>query len=315
MKAIYENHYLTDRDKKWIGHRADLAEKLGEDGGEAFFKHPMNKHYRYIRMEQGDAANLKYSAEQLQHGGYTLRGEGERMEDVGAWVERQQKKDGDVFQRKVGDEWVPDTTSDDQVSGGVEETAEAGLETELVDGEEDQEDSEGGYAEGDEEEEGDEEYGGEEEEEGGEEEDGAAYADEEDDVEEEDGAAYASGDEETDTEDASGVVVGGEATSDAEAGGDVDETGTDDSALASGEVTTETEDDSEEGGATADEGEADDALTAEEELAGGYEEGEETTEDLDAIASTQAGGYVEGTDEYDSLADVPVDAPIYTDGL
>lgn len=92
-----KNEALTERDKKWIENRAALAERLGEDGGEAFFAHPMNRHYRYIRMEQGDAANLKYSAEQLQHGGYTLRGEGEATEDVGAWVERQQKKDGGVF--------------------------------------------------------------------------------------------------------------------------------------------------------------------------------------------------------------------------
>jgi hypothetical protein len=105
-----KNDKLTERDKKWIENRAALAKRLGEDGGEAFFAHPMNRHYRYIRMEQGDAANLKYSAEQLQHGGYTLRGEGETMEDVGAWVERQQKKDGDVFKKKVDNEWVSDLT-------------------------------------------------------------------------------------------------------------------------------------------------------------------------------------------------------------
>lgn len=111
-----KNDKLTDRDKKWIGHRADLAAKLGEEGGEAFFAHPMNKHYRYIRMEQGDAANLKYSAEQLQHGGYTLRGEGESMEDVGAWVKRQQKKDGGAFGDKdYSDSLLPVHKSDGSV--------------------------------------------------------------------------------------------------------------------------------------------------------------------------------------------------------
>lgn len=221
-------------------------------------------------------------------------------------------------------------SSDDQAGGAVDETADAGLETELVEGEEDQEEGEGGETDdGEEEEDGG--YAGEEEE-GDEEEDGAAYAgddEESEDEYEEDGAAYAGEDEEETTEE-DGLayagededeteedvsVVGGEDIADDQLGGDASDSGTEDSALVSGGEAAEAEDDTEAGGDASDSGEADDALTPEEQLAGGYEDSEDAPEDIDAITSTQAGGYVEGADEYDSMPDVPVDAPIYSDGL
>lgn len=107
---------LTAEDKKWIKARADLAERVGENGGEQFFANPMNRHYRYIRMGQGDASNLHYSADQLQHGGYTLRTDGKNTEDAGAWVKRQQKKDGAVFDDKTyTDSLLPVTLADGRV--------------------------------------------------------------------------------------------------------------------------------------------------------------------------------------------------------
>lgn len=111
-----KNDKLTPEDRKWIENRAKLAERVGEDGGEQFFTNPMNRHYRYIRMEQGDASNLKFSAGQLEHGGYTLRRDGKNVEDVGAWVDRQQKKDGGVFSDKdYADSLVPVTRTDGTV--------------------------------------------------------------------------------------------------------------------------------------------------------------------------------------------------------
>lgn len=106
---------LTDEDKKWIGHRVKLSE-LVHGNGEAFFNDPINRHYRYIRMGQGDASNLHYSADQLQHGGYTLRSDGKNTEDVGAWVKRQQKKDGSVFDDQTyTDSLLPVTLADGRV--------------------------------------------------------------------------------------------------------------------------------------------------------------------------------------------------------
>lgn len=111
-----KNDKLTAEDKSWIEKRARLAEQLGEEGGERFFNAPMNRHYRYIKMEQGDAANLKYSADQLEHGGYTLRSGEHGTEDVGAWVERQQKKDKSVFSNKdYTDSLLPVTLADGRV--------------------------------------------------------------------------------------------------------------------------------------------------------------------------------------------------------
>lgn len=91
---------LTEEDRKWIKNRAELAKKLlaqqEQKGGIKkfpaaghFFADSMNRNYRYYRMEQHDASNLSYSAEQLQ-AAYSVK-EGET---AAAYAEREQKRDG-----------------------------------------------------------------------------------------------------------------------------------------------------------------------------------------------------------------------------
>lgn len=99
-----KNPKLLPEDRTWIENRAKLAAELGERkfAGFQFFNHPMNSAYRYYKMEQGDASNLTYSADQLQHGRYTLRmNEHGDSEDIGAFVKRMQQKDGNVFDNSV----------------------------------------------------------------------------------------------------------------------------------------------------------------------------------------------------------------------
>lgn len=101
------NEKLTEEDRKWIGNRAELAARLlaqqEEKGGIEkfpaaghFFADSMNRNYRYYRMEQHDASNLSYSAEQLQ-AAYSVK-EGET---AAAYAEREQKRDGGTFDKKV----------------------------------------------------------------------------------------------------------------------------------------------------------------------------------------------------------------------
>lgn len=99
-----KNPKLLPEDRTWIENRARLAAELGDRkfAGFQFFNDPMNSAYRYYKMEQGDASNLTYSADQLQHGRYTLRmNEHGDSEDIGAFVKRMQQKDGKVFDNSV----------------------------------------------------------------------------------------------------------------------------------------------------------------------------------------------------------------------
>jgi len=99
-----KNPKLTPEDREWIENRASLARELGDRkfAGFQFFNDPINSAYRYYKMEQGDASNLTYSADQLQHGRYTLRmNEHGDSEDIGAFVKRMQQKDGKVFDNSV----------------------------------------------------------------------------------------------------------------------------------------------------------------------------------------------------------------------
>ena len=114
MKALLKedqirlkNEKLTEEDRKWIGNRAALAEQLlaqqEQKGGIEkfpaaghFFADSMNRNYRYYRVEQHDASNLSYSAEQLQ-AAYSVK-EGET---AGAYAERESARDGGTFDKKV----------------------------------------------------------------------------------------------------------------------------------------------------------------------------------------------------------------------
>lgn len=102
-----KNEKLTEEDRKWIGNRAELAARLlaqqeAKGGIEKFpaaghfFADSMNRNYRYYRMEQHDASNLSYSAEQLQ-AAYSVK-EGET---AGAYAERESARDGGTFDKKV----------------------------------------------------------------------------------------------------------------------------------------------------------------------------------------------------------------------
>jgi len=102
-----KNEKLTEEDRKWIGNRAELAARLlaqqeAKGGIEKFpaaghfFAESMNRNYRYYRMEQHDASNLSYSAEQLQ-AAYSVK-EGET---AAAYAEREGVRDGGVFDKKV----------------------------------------------------------------------------------------------------------------------------------------------------------------------------------------------------------------------
>ena len=99
-----KNPKLTKEDREWIENRARLAEELGDRkfAGFQFFNNPVNSAYRYYKMEQGDASNLSYSADQLQHGDYTLRtNEKGDTESIAAFVKRMQAKDGNAFKNSV----------------------------------------------------------------------------------------------------------------------------------------------------------------------------------------------------------------------
>ena len=114
MKALLKedqkrlkNEKLDEEDRKWIGNRAALAESLlaqqERKGGIKkfpaagyFFDNRMNQNYRYYRMEQHDASNLSYSAEQLQ-AAYAVKED----ETPKAYAKRTRARDGDVFDEKV----------------------------------------------------------------------------------------------------------------------------------------------------------------------------------------------------------------------
>lgn len=106
-QARLKNEKLTEEDRKWIGNRAALAERLLAEqerkGGIEkfpaaghFFDNRMNQNYRYYRMEQHDASNLSYSAEQLQ-AAYAVKED----ETTKAYAKRTRARDGDVFDEKV----------------------------------------------------------------------------------------------------------------------------------------------------------------------------------------------------------------------
>ena len=89
---------LTKKDKDWIENRRELAEQLGDagDAGERFFRDPINRHYRYYKMEPGDAANMSYSIDWLRAVA-ALREKDGVTEGEGAYIKRMQAKDGDKF--------------------------------------------------------------------------------------------------------------------------------------------------------------------------------------------------------------------------
>jgi len=95
---------LTEEDKRWIENRAKLAARLeGQpSAGEQFFAHPMNRHYRYYRMEADNGGLISYSAEQLALSApKELRGSfssaSRRAAAEAAYIERRMNGDGNVF--------------------------------------------------------------------------------------------------------------------------------------------------------------------------------------------------------------------------
>lgn len=120
-----KNEKLTEEDRKWIGNRAELAARLlaqqeAKGGIEKFpaaghfFADSMNRNYRYYRMEQHDASNLSYSAEQLQ-AAYSTKPDGDsaaaRKAAVNSYVEREKKRDGTVT--AITGVWNPKTKTYD----------------------------------------------------------------------------------------------------------------------------------------------------------------------------------------------------------
>lgn len=70
-KRRLETDKLSSEQAEFVARRADMAERLKDQdaktAGEVFFASPMNRSYRYYRVEQGDNKNISYSADQLQH--------------------------------------------------------------------------------------------------------------------------------------------------------------------------------------------------------------------------------------------------------
>ena len=66
-----ETGKLTSEQADFVTRRAEMADRLRDKdaakAGESFFASPMNRSYRYYRVEQGDNRNISYSADQLQH--------------------------------------------------------------------------------------------------------------------------------------------------------------------------------------------------------------------------------------------------------
>ena len=100
---------LTAEDITWIENRRKLADELAGDdlAGLAFFEEPMNRNYRYYRMERGDASNMSYSLDWLERAGGGLKtvqtADGKStQETVQQFVTRKKKADGDrAFADKV----------------------------------------------------------------------------------------------------------------------------------------------------------------------------------------------------------------------
>lgn len=118
-----KNEKLTETDKHWIGQRAKLAEELlaaqEERGGIKaypaaghFFDHPMNKNYRYYKMEQHDASNLSYNRDVLE-AIYSVHPD----ETAHSYAERMVQRDGPhAFDPKVyRDSLMPMVTADNKV--------------------------------------------------------------------------------------------------------------------------------------------------------------------------------------------------------
>lgn len=63
---------LSSEQGDYVKYRAEMAERLktedADTAGELFFASPMNRSYRYYRIEQGNNENISFSADQLRHG-------------------------------------------------------------------------------------------------------------------------------------------------------------------------------------------------------------------------------------------------------